>query len=84
MSVMIGGVGPVNAARQAVRLYDTQKVYGERLKTYASAQPVVQGQADAVSISRAASTSFVLHRAVAEEALPLAYGNPRVDNNRKR
>ena len=81
---MIGAVGQVGVTRQATRLYDTQKIYGERLKTYGSAQPVVQGQADAVNISRAASTSFMLHHAVSEEAKPLAYGNPRVDNNRKR
>lgn len=84
MSGMVGAVGQVGVARQATRLYDTQKVYGERLKSYTTAQPVVQGQVDAVNISRAAATSFVLHRAVAEEAKPLAYGNPRVDNNRKR
>ncbi len=81
---MIAVVQQAGVARQATRLYDTQKLYGERMKAYVPPQPVVQGQADAVNISRAAATSFVLHRAVAEEAKPLAYGNPRVDNNRKR
>ncbi len=82
---MVPGVGAVGAVKQATRLYDTQKVYGERLRTYAAERPpVVQAQADAVTISRHASMSFELHRAVAEEAKPFAYGNPRVDNNRKR
>ncbi len=81
---MIAVVGQAVAARQASRLYDTQKLYGERMKASVSAQPVIQGQADAVNISRAATTSFVLHHAVAEETRPLAYGNPRIDNNRKR
>lgn len=84
MSGMIGAVGQVGVVRQATRLYDTQKLYGERLRTYASAQTVVQGQVDAVKISHAASTSFMLHHAVAEEADKLSYPNPRVDNNRKR
>lgn len=81
---MVGAMGQVGVVRQATRLYDTQKVYGERLKTYTSVQAVVQGQVDAVNISRAASTSFMLHHTVAEEAKPLAYPNPRVDNNRRR
>lgn len=81
---MIGAVGQVGAVRQASRLYDTQKLYGERLRTYATAQTVVQGQVDAVNISRAASTSFMLHHAVADEADKLSYPNPRIDNNRKR
>ncbi len=84
MNGMVAVVGQVGVVRQATRLYDAQKVYGERMKTYASPQPVVQGQVDAVNISRAASTSFMLHHAVVEEAKPLAYGNPRIDNNRKR
>lgn len=81
---MIGVLGQVGVVRQATRLYDTQKFYGDRLKTYATTQTVVQGQVDAVNISRAATTSFALHHAVAEETDKFSYPNPRIDNNRKR
>ena len=78
---MISQVGQV---RQATAAYSTQKLYGERLKVYkAENAPVVQMQADAVTISTMALQSYSVHRKVKDERRPISYSNPRVDNGRK-
>lgn len=69
--------------QRASRLYDQQKVYGERLQSFKTERPVLQAQVDGVSISRAAMQSHETHRTVMAESKPISYRNPRVDNRGK-
>ncbi len=76
-------VSQVGRVTKATALYDTQKVYGDRLKSYKQENPpVLQMQTDAITISTVAAQSLAVHRKVKDERRPIAYSNPRTDNVR--
>ena len=79
--MLISHLPPV---KRATAVYDTQKLYGERIKAFKQeGPPVVQGQADMLTISQAGTQSLAMNRPLKEEKKPLTYSNPRLDNNRE-